>query len=150
MGNLSDENIRASLNILSRVPSAVLEPGDAVLHIVPLPIPHKIDGDMFPVVAMTLVHSKGVAALLLAIPEVPSQLHKSVIIATESDVVVDWGGGVERFALVVVLVCCHIRITEGFSRSIKAKKWPKKTSKLVWRLVGERPRRWGGGATCGY
>jgi len=137
VGNLSDENIRAGLNILSCVPTAVLEPGDAVLYIFPIAIPHKVDCDVFPVITMALVDSKGVAALLLAIPEVPSQLHESVIIATECDVVVDGGGGVERFALIVVRVRCHVRVTEGFSRSIKAKKWPVKTSKLIWRVMGE-------------
>ena len=35
----------------------------------------------------------------------PSQLHESIITATESDVVVDRCGGVEQLALVVVLVC---------------------------------------------
>ena len=42
--------------------------------------------------------------IVMASFPLPSKLQESVIISTESDVVVDRGGGVERFALVVVLV----------------------------------------------
>ena len=53
---------------------AVLVEGDGVLQ--PGPgLLHEVDGDLLPVVIVAVVHAERVAALLVAVPHVPGQLH---------------------------------------------------------------------------
>ena len=71
-------------------------------------VPDEVDGDVFPVVVMAVVHSQGVTASLAAVPEVPGQLEE---VPTANHLVVDWSLWTEPCTPTVVGVGGLVRVT---------------------------------------
>ena len=63
------------LDIPPGVVAAVLTEGDGVL-LPSLVVSDEVDGDVLPVVVVSMVHSEGVTASLVSVPEVPGYLQK--------------------------------------------------------------------------
>ena len=80
-------------------------------------VPHKVDGDVLPVVIVARVHSEGVTAALQPIPEVPGQLQE---VATPDNFVVNGRILAKWRAEAVIGVDSLIWVTIVLSSSIKS------------------------------
>ena len=80
-------------------------------------VPDEVDGDVFPVVIMTVIHTKWITSSLESVPEMPGQLQE---VPTADDLVVDGSIRIELLANSIVVVGSFVRETISCRISIKS------------------------------
>lgn len=106
MGNLTNVHVRTLLRIVSGVEARMLIKSNRVL-LPGLVSQDEVDGDVLPVIIVSMIHSEGITASLEAVPEVPGQFEE---ISTADYLVVDRSRGVEPGTAPVVTVGGLVRI----------------------------------------
>ena len=117
MSYLPHPHVRTALVVEPGVVTSVLVIGHRVLTPTSsLAVPDEVDGDVLPVIIMTMIHSEWITTLLMTIPHLPGQLQ---IVSTNNSLVVDWSINIETLTHSIVFIGGKSRITILISSSIK-------------------------------
>ena len=117
VSDLPHPHVRTALVVEPGVVTSVLVIGHRVLTPTSsLAVPDEVDGDVLPVIIMTMIHSEWITTLLMTIPHLPGQLQ---IVSTNNSLVVDWSISIESLTHSIVFIGGKSRITILISSTIK-------------------------------